>query len=161
MILLLTAYLSAAAIAMAVVLLGARGSGPNIRAALVLGFLGLLAVSYAGLDAVIGRAKPHNSVVRCFPDREVAVLFYLLDEPTAIYVLIDDDGLRLCVLPWDLEGAKQLREAEGAAGDGGGIMYGVPDDSTDGLDTREPVFHARPTPEYPPKTVPENQGVWP
>ena len=162
MILLITAYLSAAAIALAVVLLGARGSGPNIRMALVLGFLGLLAVSYAGLDAVIGVAKPHNSVVRCIPNREVDVLFYVLDEPVAIYVLIDDDGgLRLCALPWDLEGAKQLREAEGAAGEGGGIMYGVPDDSTDGLDTREPVFHARPTPEYPPKVPPTDQGVWP
>ena len=161
MILLVTAHLSAAAIALAVVLLGARGSGPNIRMALVIGFLGLLAVSYAGLGAVIGRAKPHNYVVRCIPDREITVLSYVLDEPVAIYVLIDDDGLRLCALPWNLEGARQLKEAEGAAGEGGGIMYGVPDDSTDGLDTREPVFHARPIPEYPPKIPPADQGVWP
>lgn len=161
MTILITAYLSAAAIALAVALLGARGSGPNIRMALVLGFLGLLAASYAGLDAVIGRAKPENDVVKCLPRKTVDILFYLLDEPVAIYVLIDDGGLRLCALSWDLEGAKQLREATGAAGEGGGIVYGVPDDSTDGLDTREPVFHARPIPEYPPKVPPVDQGVWP
>ena len=151
---LVTAYLSAAILALVIVLLGVRGSGPNIRAALVLGFLGLLAVSYAGLDAVIGRAKPHNSVVACMPNREVAVLFYVLDEPVAIHVLIMDDGLKLCSLPWSVEGAKQLREAEGAEG-GGEVVYGVDvPDGGDGLDDRGPVFHARPQREYPPKAPP-------
>ena len=161
MTILITAYLSAGLVALVVVLLGARGSDSGVRAALVAGFATLLAISFVGLDAVIGRAKPHNSVVRCIPGREVDVLFYVLDEPVAIYVLIDDDGLRLCQLPWSVEGAKQLREAEGEEG-GGEIVYGIPDDDeTDGLDTREPVFHAKPHLAYPPKTVPENQGVWP
>lgn len=103
----------------------------------ILMYLGL----YGGIADIMGRSKPI-----LIPREEMAVIGFHFDEGRAIHVWTLEDEPRAYRLPWNMEQAKQLRDAAmKAEGEGGTLMMrrGVPEG--------DPMFYAAPPQEPPPK----------
>jgi hypothetical protein len=74
-------------------------------------------------------------------------------ENQAIYVWLvmpDSPEPRAYALPWSVQAAQQLQDAQSeAAVDGTGVQMTMPSETS--LDDREPLFYAMPQPAMPPK----------
>ncbi|PZV34005.1 hypothetical protein [Mesorhizobium kowhaii] len=115
-------------------------------------FLALITVVYVGASELLGRPKPMTLEWRDTAKAQVVGAFPIENE--AIYVWLTTPGSaepRFYVLPWSQQAAQQLQDAMGKAeADGTGVEMKM--QATDaGLDTREPMFYARPQPALPTK----------
>ena len=114
-------------------------------------FVLLIAVVYGGAIELLGRPKPLRLEWRDAADAEV--LSAVPVENEAIYVWLvtpDSSEPRAYVLPWSVQAAQQLQEAQSQAeADGTGVRMTMPFESS--LDDREPMFYAMPQPAMAPK----------
>ncbi|MER9234182.1 hypothetical protein NKI56_19135 [Mesorhizobium sp. M0622] len=123
------------------------------RRALSVGiFLTLIAVVYVGASELLGRPKPLTLEWRDTAKAQVVGAVPVENE--AIYVWLTTPGStepRFYVLPWSQQAAQQLQDAMGKAeADGTGVEMKM-QTADAGLDTREPMFYARPQPALPAK----------
>jgi hypothetical protein len=114
-------------------------------------FLALISVVYVGATELLGRPKPLTLEWRDTAKAQVVGAVPVENE--AIYVWLTTPGSpepRSYVLPWSQQAAQQLQDAMGKAeADGTGVEMKVQADAS--LDTREPMFYARPQPALPAK----------
>jgi hypothetical protein len=116
-------------------------------------FLALIAVVYVGASELLGRPKPLSLEWR--DTAKAQVVGAVPVENQAIYVWLTTAGSpepRAYVLPWSQQAAQQLQDAMGKAeADGTGVEMKMKGDGDASLDTREPMFYARPQPALPAK----------
>ena len=115
-------------------------------------FLALITVVYVGASELLGRPKPLTLEWRDTAKAQVVGAVPIENE--AIYVWVTTAGSpepRAYVLPWSQQAAQQLQDAMGKAeADGTGVEMKM-QAANAGLDTREPMFYARPQPALPAK----------
>ncbi|MER9756614.1 hypothetical protein NKJ46_24830 [Mesorhizobium sp. M0166] len=115
-------------------------------------FLALITVVYVGASELLGRPKPLTLEWRDTAKAQVVGAVPVENE--AIYVWLTTPGTiepRFYVLPWSQQAAQQLQDAMGKAeADGTGVEMKM-QTADAGLDTREPMFYARPQPALPVK----------
>ncbi|MER9237210.1 hypothetical protein NKI56_35500 [Mesorhizobium sp. M0622] len=115
-------------------------------------FLALITVVYVGASELLGRPKPLGLEWRDTAKAQVVGAVPVENE--AIYVWLTTPGStepRSYVLPWSQQAAQQLQDAMGKAeADGTGVEMKM-QTADAGLDTREPMFYARPQPALPAK----------
>ena len=123
-------------------------------------FLALITVVYVGASELLGRPKPLTLEWRDTAKAQVVGAVPVENE--AIYVWLTTPGStepRAYVLPWSQQAAQQLQDAMGKAeADGTGVEMKM-QTADAGLDTREPMFYARPQPALPAKD--DQSGVRP
>jgi hypothetical protein len=114
-------------------------------------FVVLIAVVYGGGIELLSRPKPLRLEWRDAADAQV--LGAVPVENEAIYVwlvLPDSPEPRAYALPWSVQAAQQLQDAQSeAAVNGTGVQMTTPFETS--LDDREPLFYAMPQPAVPPK----------
>ena len=114
-------------------------------------FVVLIAVVYGGAIELLGRPKPLRLEWRDAADAQV--LGALPVENQAIFVWLvmpDSPEPRAYALPWSVQTAQQLQDAQNeAAVNGTGVQMTMPFETS--LDDREPAFYAMPQPAMPPK----------
>ena len=99
----------------------------------------LCVVLYFAATEVMGSSKPKWLEWREMGD--VRVIAYVLDEPNAIHLWLDAGEPRAYVEPWSLKRAKELRSADGEAGERGTNLMMRFESSED---PHEPMFFALP-----------------
>jgi len=114
-------------------------------------FIVLIAVVYGGGIELLSRPKPLRLEWR--DAAEAQVLGALPVENEAIYVWLvmpDSPEPRAYALPWSVQAAQQLQDAQSEASvNGTGVQMTRPFEPS--LDDREPMFYAMPQPAMPPK----------
>ena len=103
----------------------------------------------AGLTEMLGRPKPFSMEWRAISTTDAEVLWYALHEPNDIAVLLDLDGPRLYVMPWNQERAEELASAGRESEGGGTIRMNLMFERS--LAKDEALFYATPQPAPPPK----------
>jgi hypothetical protein len=115
----------------------------------------LMAVSYAGFAELLGRPKPTDLEWTMRNAEDAAVLAADMREGEAIYLWLRLDGVgepRAYQLPWSMELAKQLYEAQGRA-EQEGTQVRMRGPFTDSDEGGERMFYAEPVKPLPPKLV--------
>jgi hypothetical protein len=114
-------------------------------------FVALIAVVYGGGIELLSRPKPLRLEWRDAANAQV--LGAVPVENQAIYVWLvmpDSPEPRAYALPWSVQAAQQLQDAQSeAAVNGTGVQMTMPFETS--LDNREPLFYAMPQPAMPPK----------
>ncbi len=106
-------------------------------------------IAALGFLEMQARPKPIGAEWRSIETAEV--FWYNLKEGKSITLLLDVDGPRLYILPWNKKQAEQLlRAGRAAEGEGGKLMMRNPFERS--LDEDTEVFHAPPQPAPPTKT---------
>lgn len=113
----------------------------------------LMATAYAGFAELLGRPKPTDLEWAARNADEATVLAADMREGEAIYLWLRVDGIgepRAYVLPWSMDMAKQLHQAQGQA-DKDGTQVRVRAPFIDSDESGERMFYADPVKPLPPK----------
>lgn len=113
----------------------------------------LMVTAYAAFVELLGRPKPANLEWALHNTGEATVVAADMREGEAIYLWLRMDGAdapRAYALPWSMEAARQLHEAQGRAGrNGTEVRMRGPFRGEEG---GERMFYATPQQSLPPKT---------
>ncbi|UCH74186.1 MAG: hypothetical protein JSU82_18080 [Rhodospirillales bacterium] len=115
----------------------------------------LMSMGYAGFAELLGRPKPADLEWAARNTSEATVLAAEMREGEAIYLWLQLDHVdapRAYVLPWSMEAARQLHQAQGRA-EKAGTEVQMHRPFRDADDGGERMFYAAPQPALPPKLV--------
>lgn len=98
---------------------------------------------YIGFADLMGQSKPI-----LVPNRELPLISFHFVEGESIHVWVLEEAPRSYRLPWNMDMAKKLREAQNGTEGGGGLMMRL------GALEGEPMFYAPPPEPLPPKRQP-------
>lgn len=139
--------------ALAWIAVRSTGQQPKRLGAMAL-TLALMVTGYAGLLELLGRPKPIELAWGPALSDEVEVVASALREGEAIYLWLRRDDTpepRSYRLPWSLEQAKRLQQAQRQAeADGTGVRMRRPDGNH--VEEQEALFYAAPQAALPPKS---------
>jgi hypothetical protein len=114
-------------------------------------FVVLIALVYGGGIELLSRPKPLRLEWRDAADAQVLGALPLENEAIYVWLVMPHSPEpRVYALPWSVQAAQQLQDAQSeAAVNGTGVQMTTPFETS--LDDREPLFYAMPQPAMPPK----------